>query len=340
MKLKPEQLRRHLEDKFLPVYLVSGDEPLLVKESCDLIRQAAKSKAFIERELFHGEKGDIDRFTSASDNLSLFAEQKIYEFRFNKTPPAEFSKTFEKWCEQPPEDQFLLISCAKLDKKSTNKSWYKSLEKLGAHITIWPIDAKSLPTWLSSRARKNGLSIEAKALEILAERVEGNLLAADQEIQRLSLLYANKESNSEAITAKMVGDNARYDSFELLEACFNGDAKRLTRILKGLKLEGEAVARINALLTFELRNLTKMAWDCHKGEAPAQVMQKYYVWGNKKQGYAKSLLRYPVSGWQRLLARCLDLDKMIKGQQSGDAWLAMESLLLQISGNALWKASK
>jgi DNA polymerase-3 subunit delta len=194
--------------------------------------------------------------------------------------------------------------------------------------------------WLAARARKNGLSLEPKALNILSERVEGNLLAADQEIQRLGLLY----SDNATITAKMmqdfVGDNARYDSFELLEASFSGDAKRLTRILRGLKLEGEAAARINALLTFELRNLTKMAWDCQGGEMPAQVMQKYYVWGNKTEGYGKSLARYPVNVWQRLLARCLDLDKMIKGQQTGEPWVALESLLLQISGNGLWKAPK
>ena len=340
MKLKPEQLNRHFEDKLLPIYIVSGDEALLTQESCDIIRQSAKKKGFIERELFHGEKGDVDAFTSAANTMSLFAEQKIYEFRFNKAPAADFCKAILSWCKNPAEDQFILINCGKLDKKATNKAWYKAIEKLGAHIAIWPVDSKALVGWLAARARKNGLNLELKALNTLAERVEGNLLAADQEIQRLSLLYAD----SEAITAKMmqeyVGDSARYDSFELLEASFSGDAKRLTRILRGLKLEGEAAARINALLTFELRNLTKMAWDCHQGEMPAQVMQKYYVWGNKKDGYGKSLARYPVSVWQRFLTRCLDLDKMIKGQQVGEPWVALESLLLQISGNGLWKALK
>ena len=338
MKLKSEQLKQHLTSNLLQVYLISGDEPLLVQETCDQIRAAANKKDFLDRELFHGEKGDVDAFSLASDSLSLFAEQKIYEFRFNKLPGVDFCKCFVKWAENPSPDQFLLISCAKLDKKATNKDWYKALEKLGAHITIWPIDAKRLPGWIAARARKHGLALETDALSVLAQRVEGNLLAAEQEIQRLSLLYSKSDSITAAMMKDYVGDNARYDSFELLEASLSGDAKRLTRILHGLKLEGEAVARINALLTFELRTITKMSWDCQQGEMPASVMQKNYVWANKKDGYGKSLARYNVRVWQRLLARCLELDKIIKGQQSGDAWTALESLLLQVSGNSLWKA--
>ncbi len=338
MKLKIEQLSRHLSEHCLPVYLVSGDEPLLIQEACDQIRSMTNQKGFTERELLHGDKGDCDTLLSASETMSLFAEQKIYEFRLAKAPTVDFTKAFLSWCENPPEDQILLISCAKLDKKSMNKPWYKLLAKLGVHIEIWPVDAKNLPGWLAQRARKKGLNLDADALNVLAERVEGNLLAAQQEVERLSLLYANQDAISAAMMREYVGDNSRFDTFELLEASFAGDAKRLTRILTGLRHEGEAVAKINGLLTYELRNLTKMAWDCEQGEMPAQVMQKYYVWGNKKDGYGKSLRRYPLNVWQRILARCLELDKMIKGQQKGDAWTAMESLLLQISGNGLWKA--
>jgi len=341
MKLKTEQLSRHLSENLLPVYLVSGDEPLLIQESCDQIRNAASKNGFSERELLHGDKGDGDILLSASETMSLFAEQKIYEFRLPKAPAAEFCKAFLTWCENPPQDQILLISCAKLDKKSTNKVWYKKLEQLGVHIAIWPVEAKNLPGWLAQRAAKKGLNLEPEALKVLAERVEGNLLAAQQEVERLSLLYPNNDTLNASLTASQmreyVGDNSRFDSFELLEASFAGDAKRLTRILTGLKLEGEAVAKINGLLTYELRNLTKMAWDCQQGELPAKVMQKYHVWGNKKDGYGKSLSRYPVSVWQRILARCLELDKMIKGQQKGEPWVALESLLLQISGHSLWK---
>jgi len=340
MKLKPEQLSRHLDDKFSPVYLVSGDEPLLVQESCDQIRLAAKNKGFAERELLHGDKGDGEVLTSASETMSLFAELKLYEYRLPKTPTVEFANAFLSWCENPADDQCLLISCPKLDKKATNKVWYKKLEQLGVHITVWPVESKNLPGWLAQRARKKGLNLESDALNVLSERVEGNLLAAQQEVERLSLLYADTDTITNTMMRDYVGDNARYDSFELLEASFNGDAKRLTRILTGLKLEGEAVAKINGLLTYELRNLTKMSWDHSQGEAPAQLMQKYYIWGNKKEGYIKSLKRYPVHIWQRLLARCLVLDKMIKGQHSGEPWIAMESLLLQISGNGLWKPSR
>ena len=336
MKLKLDHLTQHLSDSFLPVYLISGDEPLLIQEASDKIRVAAKLKGFAERELFHGEKGDTQTLMSASETMSLFAELKLYEFRLPKTPTVEFTKAFETWCENPPEDQCLLISCARLDKKVISKGWYKKLERLGAHIDVWPVEAKDLPQWLTKRAREKGLKFDSHALNVLSERVEGNLLAAQQEVERLSLLYAGKENITAEMMKDYVGDNARFDSFELLEASFGGDAKRLTRILAGLKLEGEAIAKINALLTYELRTLTKMAWDCHQGSSPSQAIPRY-IWGNKKEGYTKSLIRYPVNVWQRFLTLCLELDKMIKGQQVGEPWVAMESLLLQISGNALWK---
>ena len=339
MKLKAEHLSKHLKDTFLPLYLISGDEPLLIQEASDKIRKAAKEKGFAERELFHGDKGDTQTFLSASETMSLFAELKLCEFRLPKVPTVEFTKAFETWCDNPPDDQCLLINCARLDKKVMAKSWYKKLERLGVHIDVWPVEAKDLPQWLTKRARKKGLNFEANALNVLVERVEGNLLAAQQEIERLSLLYAGKDNITAELMKDYVGDNARFDSFELLEACFAGDAKRLTRILAGLKLEGEAIAKINGLLTYELRIVTKLAWDCHQGSSPARAIPNY-IWGNKKTGYTKSLTRYPVSVWQRFLTGCLELDKMIKGQQVGDPWVAMESLLLQMSGNALWKARK
>lgn len=340
MKLKLEQLGRHLEDKFSRVYLVSGDEPLLIQEACDLIRKRAKEKGFLERELFHGNKGDAEGLSSASETLSLFAEQKLYEFRLPKVPSVEFTKAFLNWCENPPEDQCLLISCPKLDKKVTSKPWYKKLEQLGVHISIWPVETKELPGWISQRAKTKGLILEPKALNVLVERVEGNLLAAQQEIERLSLLYSDKAPITDDMMRDYVGDNARFDSFELLEASFAGDARRLIRILNGLKLEGEAVAKINGLLVYELRKLTKMAWDYQQGSSISQLMQKHYVWGAKKEGYTRSLNRYPLGAWQRFLSLCLELDKMIKGQQTGEPWVAMESLLLQISGNGLWKPQR
>jgi len=340
MILKTEQLERHLGGQLLPVYLISGDEPLLVQETCDQIRNSARDKGFIDREILHGDKGDANVLSAASESLSLFAEQKIYEFRFQKIPTKEFQEAFAHWCENPPDDQILLISCPKLDKAISKKIWYKKLEKMGAHITVWPVDAKNLSTWLANRARKSGLNLESDALRVLAERVEGNLFAAKQEIDRLALLYTDSGTISASMMREYVGDNSRFDSFELLEASFAGNTRRLTRILTGLKLEGEAIAKINGLLTYELRNLSKMAWDCSQGETPAQVVQKYRVWGNKKAGYIKSLQRFPATIWQRILSRCLELDKMIKGQAVGDPWTALESLLLQISGQGLWKTKQ
>jgi len=339
MKLQAEHLIKHLQSQLLPVYLISSDEPLLVQETADKIRYAAKEKGFIERELLHGDKGDADILLSASETMSLFSDFKLFEFRLTKLPSTDLTKAFASWCENPSTEQCLLISCPKLDKKKKSTAWYKKIEQLGAHIEIWPIEAKQLPQWLSIRARAMGVNIDSDALNVLSDRVAGNLYAADQELRRLSLLYRDSPAINAQQMQSYVADNARFDSFELLEASFAGQAKKLTRILSGLMLEGEAPAKINGLLTYELRTVTKMAWDHQSGESIDRIIKKYFVWGAKKTGYSLSLARYSVSHWQRFLSRCLDLDKMIKGQQQGDPWVALETLLLQISGHALWKNS-
>ncbi len=338
MKLKPDQLSRHLDEPLKSVYLVSGDEPLLMQESCDLIRNKARENGFSERDLLYGEPGDCETLMAVSETMSLFAEQKIMEFRFQKVPLQQFQDAFQNWCENPPQDQLLLISCPKLDKKACNKAWYKKILSLGFHVEVWPVDAEHLPGWLANRARKSGLNLENNAIRVLADRIEGNLLAAQQEIERLSLLYGDADDITAEMMKQYVGDNSRFSTFELLEASFAGNASRLTRILSGLKLEGEAAAKVNGLLVYELRNLTKMAWEHDKGKSIAQVLKDFYVWGNKKTGYTKSLQRFPVSIWHKILSRCLEIDKMIKGQAKGDPWVALESLLLQISGHGLWKA--
>jgi len=222
MTVKHEQLARHLGEKLYPVYLVSGDEPLLIQESCDLIRKVARERGFLERKLLHGDKGDAEVLLSASETMSLFAELKIYEFRFKNTPTEEFCNALLTWFDNPVEDQFLLISCSRLDKRSTNKAWYKKFKQTGIHVEVWPVDSKNLPGWIVNRARKAGLNLETDALKVLVERVEGNLLAAQQEIERLSLLYAKSDAISAEMMKEYVGDNSRFDSFALLEAGFSG----------------------------------------------------------------------------------------------------------------------
>ncbi len=191
MRLYPEKLAGHLQQQLLPVYLVSGDEPLLVQECCDQIRQKAREQGCSEREVIDGGVSGFnwqDILHSAA-SMSLFAERRLIELRLpSGKPGAEGSSALCEYLDIASGDDVLLIVSGKIDKQSTNSKWYKALDKAGATIQVWPVDAKNLPRWLQQRVRNAGMSIDNDALQLLCDRVEGNLLAAVQEVEKLKLL--------------------------------------------------------------------------------------------------------------------------------------------------------
>ena len=267
MRLYPEKLAGQLQQKLLRVYLISGDETLLVQECCDLIRQKARQEGCSEREIIDAGVSSFnwqDILHSAS-SMSLFAERKLIELRLpSGKPGAEGSKALCEYLEVAGSEDVLLIVAGKIDKQSTNSKWYKALDKAGATIQVWPIDAKNLPRWLQQRVRSAGMDIESDALQLLCDRVEGNLLAAVQEVEKLKLLAADSKITTETVT-KAVSNNARYNVFDMADNALKGDATASLRMLHGLRSEGSEPPVVLWSLAREIRTLLEAQLDTPRG---------------------------------------------------------------------------
>jgi len=226
MKIRPEQLQSHLSKELLAVYVISGDEPLLAQESADAVRLAARNKGFSGREVFHGEgKFDWGQLHNEANALSLFTEKKIIEVRISNGKPGDKgSKAICELCTNPNPDNLLLVILPKLERAAQNSKWVKALESSGAHIQVWPITGEQLPRWIKQRLLESNITANQQAVEILAERVEGNLLAAVQEIEKLKLLAIDGKVDA-IMMSSVVADSARYNLFEFVDKVLAGDAQ-------------------------------------------------------------------------------------------------------------------
>lgn len=332
MKLKPEQLAEQLKRGLAPVYWLSGDEPLLLQECADAIRHLAHKNGFSEREIFHADKDlNWDLLLESANSLSLFAEKKILDVRLStgklSADGAEALGTFYKMA---PADLLLLISSPKIDKNSQKSAWYKALDKHGTHIEIWPITAQQLPGWIMARLKQQGLRAHPDVGRLLAERVEGNLLAAAQEIEKLKLL-----SNSSDITLDMittVSDHARYDVFILVDSILMGDIKRVVKILSGLRAEGVEPSIVLWALCRELRQLITIAHEVNQGGSIDGICQKMYVFSKHIPLIKQALKRQSASQLEAILQIGSTVDKSIKGLHSANPWDELSTMSLRLAG--------
>lgn len=332
-KLRPDQLNGALRKQLAPVYLISGDEPLLVQESCDQIRQAARKTGFNERELHHAEASfDWDQLLTSANSLSLFAERKIIELRIDNGKPGDKGgKALISYCENPPEDTLLLIVMPKLDGSSQRSKWFKAVEKVATFVQIWPIAPQQLPRWIDQRIQQAGMTASHDAIEMLAARIEGNLLAAAQEIEKLKLLAADGQITAEMI-AGSVTDSARYDVFTLIDKALHGDARAAVRTLQGLKGEGTDATVVLWALAREIRTLSQVAHAMQQGQPLDRAAKSAGVWDKRKALVSNALRRLKLSQLQMLLRKANGIDKAIKGLRSADAWDELMDLTLNLSG--------
>lgn len=337
MKLNFPQLSGHLEKTLKPVYFISGDEPFQVDESVRLIREAAKSHGYTEREVYHVDRSfDWAELNHSVDSLSLFAERKVIELRIpNGKPGDKGSKALVAYTNQIPEDNLLLIVSGKLDASQTKSKWFKALDTAGATLAVWPLDIQQLPAWLKQRMQLRGLQPTEDALIVLAEQVEGNLLAADQELEKLRMLYGEGEITAEQVV-DAVSDSARFDSFALVDVALQGDAVRVSRILHGLKSEGEDVLHILGALMYQLRMLEKMASAVSKGQHLEQVFSQYRIWDKRKVVMSAGLNRHGLKRWQAFLLVAGRIERMCKGLTTGKPWDELLQLTLRIAGVSLF----
>ncbi|MBC6428970.1 MAG: DNA polymerase III subunit delta [Cellvibrionales bacterium] len=347
MKIRPEQLEATLQKGLQPSYLISGAETLLANEAADSLRRAARAQGFTERQIFHADSIDWNAFLAAGQAMSLFAARRILELRLPSSRPGDKgSKALVQFAADPPADTLLLVLCGKLDRSQQRSKWVGALEKIGGHIQVWPVEPGQMPAWLAGRLRTHGLEADREALEVLAERVAGNLLAAQQEVEKLALLLGGdakrgdaKKSGGESggkidaeRMAELVTHSARYNPFALVDHCLAGRPRAALTHLQGLREEGTEAALILWALVVEVRQLAQIQAVCATGQSLATAMRSAGVWQKKQPLMQRAAQRTDARRTALMLKLGKLADQAIKSNRYGDPWLRLRSLTLALCG--------
>ena len=329
MRLKPEQLEGALQKTLQPIYLISGDEPLQLGEVADAIRSAVRKAEFNVREVISIEQGnEWQQLAVEADSLSIFAEKKLIDLRLPSGKPGlEGSKALIAYCEHLPADTILLITAGKLDAASQKARWFQALDNAGVVVQVWPLQGQELLNWLQRRAEGKGMRLELDALKSLASRIEGNLLAAAQEIEKLFILHGAVKIDK-AMIEDAVADSARFDVFKLTDALLAGKFNRSVKVLNGLKAEGLAAPVVLWALSREARLLFSIKSELTRGGHQEAVFKKHHLWDKRKQLMHDAIKRLSVSQIMTLLRLSALADRQIKGQAAGDGWETLFEICL------------
>jgi DNA polymerase-3 subunit delta len=321
LKIRANQLSSHLKNSLAPCYLVTGDEHLLVAEALDAIREAARARGFGSRELHVATTGfDWGQLAATAGNLSLFAEQRIVELRLPTGKPGRSGgQAIVDLVAQAGPDLLFIVTGPKLDGSTAKARWVKAIEQKGVSLPIWPIGLRELPGWIANRMRQAGLQPERDAVALIADRVEGNLLAASQEIEKLRLLLGEGKVRVADVTSA-VARSSRYDVYKLADAAIAGDAARAVRILGGLRAEGVEPVIVMWALTRELRTLAMLDDAVRQGKDLGGTMQALRVWNNRQALVRSCIGRHQHGDFHRLLKSSGRADAAAKGQRFGDPW--------------------
>jgi len=329
VKISANQLVPQLKKSLLPCYLVCGDEPLLVQESLDAVRAAARAQGFGSRELLVQSAGfDWGELAGSGSNLSLFADQRIIELRLpTGKPGVKGSAMIAEFVDQLGDDLLFLVSAPKLDRNAQKAKWVKALEARGGLVQVWPVALRELPAWINDRMQRVGLNPDRDAVRLIADRVEGNLLAARQEIEKLRLLHGEGAINAADVDAA-VADSSRFDVYKLVDAAVAGNAGRALRVLGGIRAEGVEPVIMMWALTREIRTLSMLADAVAGGEDLSAGMRKLRIWQNRQGMIRACVGRHPAGSFHRLLKLTRRADAAAKGQLRADPWqLAMQIVL-------------
>ncbi|MFL0810946.1 MAG: DNA polymerase III subunit delta [Agarilytica sp.] len=331
--LRLDQLNSALNKDIAPIYLVSGDETLLVQEVCDTIRSRAHKQGFIERELHHTDAGfKWETLTNSASALSLFSDKKIIEVRVHNGKPGDAgSKAITEYCAHADENTLLLLILPKIDKRSQSSKWYKAISQHGEIVTVWPVSTQQLPHWIEQRMSSQGLTADREAIEILSAKVEGNLLAAVQEIEKLKLLAENKHIDAQTM-ADAVSNSARYDVFSLVDKTLMGDSRAAITCLQGLRAEGTETTLVLWALSREIRTLTSIKEGVENGKSFDLCAKQNGVWDKRKGTVKHAIYRLHLKQLHNLVRKSSHADKMIKGLVRGDVWNQLIDIVLSMSG--------
>lgn len=331
MRTSPDALSSGLSRGLRSVYLVTGNEPLLVAEACDAVRAAARAEQYADREVHFLERGfDWGALLADAHNLSLFASRRLIELKFNAAPDAEAQRCLAQLAAQPPADTVLLV-CGELEGKALKTAWVNAFDQHGVVVVTEPVSRPALPGWIRDRLARRGVTIEKDAADLLADRVEGNLLAAQQEIERIALLMPGAQLDAAAV-AEVVADSARYDVFELSAAAFSGQPARALRILAGLRGEGQEPPLVLWALLNDLRGLSRVVQRLERERSLDDIFRAEQIWSKRQGPIRLALKRITRPEIESLLVAAAAADRMAKGSLRGDAWVALEALVARIAG--------
>ena len=321
MKLSGEDLPRHLASGLKPLYVIHGDALLLSIEAADAIRAAARAAGYGEREVLTVEQGfKWAELRNSVQSLSLFASRKLVELRIpSGKPGVEGAQTLQDYCGQLNADTVTIITLPRLDKAAQDSKWFSALAAHAVVIATEEIALGALPAWIAGRLKRQNQSTDADTLAFLAERVEGNLLAAYQEIQKFALLFPAGSLSFEQVKDAVM-DVARYDVFKLSEAMLAGDAARFAHILDGLRAEGEATVLILWALAEDIRALAKVSRAMQHSGNLASALRDARVWGARQKLVERAVRRFSPAIAERALRQAAHVDKVVKGLRRGDVW--------------------
>ena len=321
MRIHPAQLSKHLQKQLLPFYTVFGEEPLLAIEAADLIRSKARQTGYVEREIF-----TIDNQFNRSElllkknSLSLFGEQRMLDLRIPSGKPGkEGSIAIEDYCRSLPPDTITLVTLPKIDKQGQLAKWFKVLENIGPMISVSSIESNQLSTWISQRLSLQDQKTDSDTLQFFAEKVEGNLLAADQEIKKLALLYPPGTLSFTQVKDAVL-EVARYDVYKLSDAMVTGDIARYNHALNGLRAEGAAPPFILTVLVSQIRTLIILRKGLDLGKPLTQLMREAKVWGIRQKIMENAARRIGLKPLVHALLHAAKIDKISKGITKGDIW--------------------
>ena len=341
MQLRADQLLAHLARELRPLYTVWGDEPLLAQEACDAIRAAARASGCTERQVHTvaGAHFDWSGLLGASMAMSLFAERQLIEIRIPSGKPGkEGAEALQRYCHSLSDDVVTLVQLPKLDRTQQSSAWFEALDRAGASVRVDAVERKALPLWIAQRLAAQGQrvcegDIGQRTLAFFADRVEGNLLAAHQELQKLSLLYPAGELSLEQVQAAVL-NVARYDVYKLGEAVWAGQTERALRMLDGLHAEGEAAVLVHWTLTEDIRAVKRIKDLLALGRPLPMALREAKVWGPKERLFERVvplLAEHTAAHWVEAAQVC---DGLVKGLKHPDwpvdPWEGLKRLLLML----------
>jgi len=336
MQLRPEALDGHLAKGLAPLYVITSDEHLLALEAADKIRRVARAQGFSERDVLTVERSfKWGELLAANQEMSLFGDKKLIELRIpGGKPGKDGSAALQGYAKNLNPDNLTMITLPKLDWQTAKAAWVGTLQQAAVYIEIPNVERAQLPGWIGTRLAAQQQSADRQALDFIADRVEGNLLAAHQEILKLGLLYEPGKLGYEQVHDAVL-NVARYDVFKLSEAMLAGDPARLVRMLEGLKGEGEALPLVLWAVSEEIRTLLKLKAGMAQGRPLGALLKEYRIWGPRERMMEPALRRIALPTLEAALQEAAQVDRMVKGLRAkrfaGDAWDAMLQLALRVA---------